>query len=100
MSDQLTERLNAILPKVTSPEFLSGSGIGKEVPFYIFDYPPEDELRVREHVRFLVEHIPKQRPGVRVGHVNLLALVVGYLKSRKLLERSLKMQAEKGDEHL
>lgn len=100
MSDRLTERLNAILPRVTSPEFLSGSGIGNEIAFYIFDYAPEDELRVREHVRFLVKHIPKQRPGLRVSHVNLLALVVDYLKSRNLLERSLKMQAEKGDEYL
>jgi hypothetical protein len=38
MSDRLTERLNAILPKITSPEFLSGSGIGNEIAFYIFDY--------------------------------------------------------------
>lgn len=100
MSDRLTERLNAILPRVTSTEFLSGSGIGNEIAFYIFDYPPEDELRVREHVRFLVEHVPKQRPGLRVSHVNLLTLVVDYLKGRNLLDRSIKMQAEKGDEHL
>ena len=46
MSETLNERLNKILPRVISDEFLSGSGIGNEIAFYIFDYPPADELRV------------------------------------------------------
>ena len=45
MSDPLNERLNKILARVISDEFLSGGGIGNEIAFYIFDYPPEDELR-------------------------------------------------------
>ena len=36
-----------------------GSGIGNEIAFYIFDYPPEDELRVREHIRFLLGPHPQ-----------------------------------------
>ena len=100
MTDALTERLNQILPKVTSDEFLSGSGIGNEIAFYLFDYPPEEELRVRDHVRFLLDHIPKQRPGLHLAHVNLLDFVIDYLKERKLLDRSLKMQREKGDKAL
>ena len=65
MSDRLRERLNAILPRVTSDEFLSGSGLGNELAFYVFDYPAEEELRVREDVAFLVEQIPRRRPGMR-----------------------------------
>ena len=76
MSDVLTERLNKVLRRVTDDDFLSGSGIGNEVAFYIFDYPPEDELRVREHVAHLLEHIPRQKPGLRVKHVNLFEFVL------------------------
>jgi hypothetical protein len=61
MSDPLNERLNKILPRVISDEFLSGSGIGNEIAFHIFDYPPEDELRVRDYLRTLLDHIPKSR---------------------------------------
>ena len=100
MTDTLTERLNQILPRVTSDEFLSGSGIGNEIAFYIFDYPPEEELRVRDHVRFLLDHIPRQRPGLRLAHVNLLDLVIDYLKERNLLDRAFAMQKEKGDKFL
>ena len=100
MSDPLNERLNKILPRVISDEFLSGSGIGNEIAFYIFDYPPEDELRVRDYLRTLLDHIPKQKHGLRVKHVNLFDFVLDYLKHRKLLDKAIQMQAEKGDEAL
>lgn len=97
MSDRLTDRLNEILPRITSDDFLAGKGLGNEIAFYIFDYPPEDELRVRDHVRFLLEHIPKQKPDLRVTHVNLFDLIIAHLKERNLLERSFQMQREKGN---
>jgi hypothetical protein len=100
MNDYLTERLNKILPRIISDDFLRGRGIGNEIAFYIFDYPPEDELRIREHIHFLLDHIPKQRPGLRVKHINLFGFILDYLKSRNLLEKALKMQREKGDEAL
>ena len=100
MSDPLNERLNKILPRVISDEFLSGSGIGNEIAFYIFDYPPEDELRVRDYLRTLLDHIPKQKHGLRVKHIDLFDFVLDYLKSRKLLDKAIQMQREKGDEAL
>ncbi len=100
MSDRLTEQLNQILPRVTSDDFLSGKGLGNEIAFYIFEYPPEEELRVREHVCFLLDHIPQRRPGLRVKHLNLFDLVLDYLRSRNLLDKALKMQQEKGDDAL
>lgn len=100
MSDQLNDRLNKILPRVTSTEFLSGSGIGNEIAFYIFDYSPEDEIKVRDHIRFLLEHIPSKKADLRVNHVNLFDFVLNYLKSRNLLDKSLQMQRDKGDEAL
>jgi hypothetical protein len=100
MSDSLNQRLNKILPKIISDDFLKGSGIGNELAFYIFDYPPKEELRVREHIRFLLGHIPKQRPGLRVRHINLFDFVLDYLKSRNLLDKAIQMQSERGNEAL
>ena len=50
----LDERLNKILPTLNSESFRQNRGLGNEVPFYAFDYAPEAELQVREHVNFLV----------------------------------------------
>lgn len=100
MSDQLTRRLNQILPKLTSADFLNAHGIGNEIAFYIFDYPPEDELRVREHIQFLLEHLPKNKPGLRVAHVNLFDFLIDYLRERKFLEKSFEMQRGSGNDAL
>lgn len=100
MSNSLTDRLNHILPTVISEEFLSGSGLGNEIAFHIFDYPPEEELRVREHIRFLLSHIPQRKPGLRVTHLNLFDFVLDYLQHRHLLDRAIQMQQEKGDDAL
>ena len=98
MSDHLTERLNRILQKLKSDELLSGSGLGNEIGFYVFDYPAEEELRIREHIQFLLDHLPKEKPGLRVKHVNLFDLVIDHLKSRNLLDRAIQMQRTEGDE--
>ncbi len=100
MTDSLTHKLNEILPKITSQDFLSGKGLGNEIAFYIFDYPPEEELQIRAHIEFLLAHIPKHSPGLRVSHVNLFDLVLDYLRERNLLEKSLRKQREEGDEAL
>ncbi len=98
--NNLDERLNKILDRVTSDAFLGGQGLGNEVPFYAFDYPPEDELKVREHVEFLKEAITRRRPELKVAFVNLFDLLLEMLKSRKLLDKSIDLQAQKGDDAL
>ena len=96
MSD-LNDRLNKILDRVTSEDFLSGRTLSGEIPFHAFDYPPEDELAVRQHVAFLLTQIPKKRPGLRIKHINLLALIVAHMRDRKLYDKSIELQKSKGD---
>jgi hypothetical protein len=100
MNELLKERLNKILPRLESKEFLENSGLGNEIGFYIFDYPPEDELAVRDHVKMILAQLAKKRPDLRVRHINLFELIVNYLKERNLLERAFTLQQQKGDEAL
>jgi hypothetical protein len=97
MTDGLTDRLNQILPTITAEAFLRGKGLGNEIAFYIFDYPPEAELRVREHLQFVLEHLPRTRPGLRVCHIHLLDFVLTYLRQRHLLDKAMAMQQTRGD---
>jgi len=98
MTNNFEERLNQILPRITSDDFLSGHGLGNEIAFFIFDYPPEEELRVRAHIGFLLGHIPKQKPDLNVEHINLFDFVIDHLKNRSLLDRTIDLQKTKGDE--
>jgi hypothetical protein len=94
------DRLDKILDRLMSEELLSNAGLGNEIGFYIFDYPPEHELEVREHIQFLLRQLPKRKPHLRFTHIHLFELMISYLKKRKYLEKAFKMQAEKGDDEL
>lgn len=100
MSDQFTKRLNKILPKITSDEFLGGKGIGNEIAFHIFDYPPEQELKIRQHIDFLLDHIQRIKPDLQVKHINVFDFILEYLEERGYLQKALLMQREKGNANL
>jgi hypothetical protein len=97
MSVSLTSRLDEILPRVTDPAFLSSEGIGNEIACYIFDYDAQDELGVREHIDWMMNRFASHYSELNVLHLNLLDVVLAYLESRGLLQKTLKMQATKGD---
>ena len=97
MNQKLQDRLNEIIPRLQDKGVLSGAGLGNEIGFYIFDYPPEDELEVREHLQFVIAHLAKVRPDLKIAHINLFELIIDYLRERKLLDRAIKLQREKGD---
>ncbi len=94
----LEERLNQILPRITSRELLHNIGLGNEIGFYIFDYPPERELQVREFLTFVCSQLEKKHPEIRFELINLFDLVISYLQERSLLDRVIKLNREKGDE--
>lgn len=97
MSETLHTRLNKVLDRLLEEDFLSGRGLGNEIAFYIFDYPPERELEVRDRIQVILRDIGKRRPDLRVSHVNLFDLVIDHLIERGLLDKSIEMQAKKGN---
>lgn len=99
MNLTLDERLNQILPRVTSRDFLDSKGLGNEIGFWIFDYPPDREMDVREFFTGTVlPALGKQVPAIRAGVVDLLKLVTDLLEERKLLDKAMDMQLSKGDD--
>jgi len=95
----LDERLNQIIPRITSRDFLDSKGLGNEIGFWIFDYPPERENDVRDFLKSTVLPVlSKQVPSIRAATVNLFTLVSELLEERNLLEKVMEMQQGKGDE--
>lgn len=97
MNHPLQNRLDQIEARITDSEFLATTGIGNEIACYIFDYPAEHELQVREHYRNLRSRLASHHGGVNVLHLDLLEVVLSYLESRGLLDRALDQQKSKGD---
>ena len=99
MKLSLDERLNQILPRLTSRDFLESKGLGNEVGFWIFDYPPEREMEVRGFVSGTVlPALARQVPPLNVAAIDLLQLVTGLLEERKLLDKVMAMQISKGND--
>ena len=97
MNEAFKQRLNQIVPRLLSKDLLEGSGLGAEIGFYIFDYPPELEPAVAEHIEFVKKEIAKKKPELVLEHINLFKFLVDYLKERKLLDVAMQMQRNKGD---
>jgi hypothetical protein len=99
MNFTLEERLNQILPRITSKDFLDSKGLGNEIGFWIFDYPPEREMDVRGFLSGTVlPALGKQVPPIKADSVDLLKLVTDLLEERNLLDKAMEMQKNKGDD--
>lgn len=99
MTLSFDERLNQILPRLTSRDFLDSKGLGNEIGFWIFDYPPDRERDMRSFLSGTVlPALSKQVPALRADTIDLLQLVTGLLEERKLLDKAMDMQKNKGDE--
>ncbi len=79
MNQKLHDRLNDIPGILLSKDFLEKKGLGGDLSFWIFDYPPEDELQVRDYFVFLLNMLDKK-------HSHLHARLRG--RSHRINQRS------------
>lgn len=78
------EHLFAVL---SGKRFLQMEGLGNEVPFFIYPYPPEDALAVAQLKKRIKNKLSQM--GIRVQEINLYDLSVEILKDRGVWERVL-----------
>jgi len=50
MTDDFRTRLNRIMGRITSDDFLANNGLGNEIGFWIFDYSPDHEMEMRSFI--------------------------------------------------
>lgn len=94
------ERLNAALDRLLSPELLNNAGAGNDAGFHVFDYPPEQEPRVRVFIQTAIDLLRKQRPNLRICHTHLFRLLIDYLRDRNFYEKTFRCQRDEGDQAL
>jgi hypothetical protein len=99
-NDNFEKRANKILSTITTAEFLSKKGLGNEIPFYVFDYPPDKELEMRRQIGIIIEHLQKHHSHIKFVHINLFKTMISYLKEIGILEKSFEMELQKGSEKL
>ena len=94
----LKKRISQLKSKLLNSEFYEHKGLGNEVPFYIFDYEPSDEVLLRNQIKYLAHEDLEVKEKVIL--VDLFDLIVEELKSKNYIEKTIKLEKKKGKEAL
>lgn len=93
------QRLDEILPKITEDKFRENKGLGNEIGFYIFDYEPENEILVRDRVKFIKEKA-KGAYGINIVEFDLYEIILETLDEKGYLKKNFQMEEKRGSEQV
>jgi hypothetical protein len=95
-SNELTKQEEHLLAVLSGKRFLQMEGLGNEVPFFIYPYPPEDAFAVAQAKKRIKNKLGNKGIGVR--EINLYDLSVEILKERGVWERVLAAEPDQDKE--
>ncbi len=96
----LEERLDKAEQLIQRPSFRQNKGLGNEVGYYIFDYPAEEELLVRDRIARMKEKNEASADEYRIVVYDLYELMIGILKEKGYLEKCCDFEKKKGFERI
>ena len=92
----LTERLDQMEAAIRKPSFRQSSGRANEVNYWVFDYPPEKELEVRERVEYLKKKNAKGVDGFELVVFDLYDIIIDFLEEEEFLEQCYRFAKRRG----
>ena len=96
----LEERLDQAETIIQTESFRRNKGLGNEVGYYIFDYPPEKELVVRERIAYMQGKNNRGTDGFELKVFDLYDLVIDILEAEGFLEQCFRFEQKKGMERI
>ncbi|END9089490.1 TPA: DUF1788 domain-containing protein [Yersinia enterocolitica] len=98
MNDPILDyRLKQLEERIGDDRFLKNQGSGNEIGFWIFDYPAQQELQVREYLAFLFKKLEKK---YTFKQLNIFQVIIDMLEERKLFDRVCQRETVLGLETL
>ena len=92
----LEERLDKAEAMIKKPSFRKNKGLGNEVGYYVFDYPPEQELLVRERVEYIRKKNEQSDDEYRIVVFDLYEIIIEILKEKGYLEKCYEFEKKRG----
>ena len=92
----IEERLDLAERVIKSPNFRQNKGLGNEVGYYVFDYPAEQELIVRERIEYMKAKNAKSSDGFELVVFDLYDVIIDLLEKEDFLEQCFKFEKTKG----
>lgn len=95
MADQ-NKRLDEMERAIKNPAIRQSSGRANEVNYWVFDYPPEYELVVRNRIEYLKNKYSNGSAGFNLIVFDLYDIIIDYLESKSFLEKCDEFENKKG----
>jgi hypothetical protein len=92
----LEQRLDQAEEIIKRPNFRENKGLGNEVGYYIFDYPAEQELLVRERIRQIVNKNKKSHDLFTIEVFDLYEIIIDTLIEKGFFDKCVEFEKEKG----
>lgn len=83
----LTARLDAMEAAIKKPSFRQSSGKANEVNYWIFDYPPEKELEVRERIEYMKNKNQKGTDEYQLVVFDLYDIIIDFLERKNFIDK-------------
>ena len=96
----LNDRLDEMEEKIKSPKIRQSSGRANEVNYWIFDYPPERELEVRERIKYMQNKNAKGGDEFELVVFDLYDIIIDFLEKNDFMEECYKFEQKKGIERI
>ena len=96
MMASIQKRLDEMEAAIKKPSFRQSSGRANEVNYWVFDYPPEYELEVRERVEYLKKKNQKGVDGFELVVFDLYDIIMDYLEKEDFLEQCYRFEKRRG----
>jgi hypothetical protein len=96
----LSERLDKMEEAIKKPSFRQSSGRANEVNYWVFDYPPERELEVRERIKYMQNRNSKGGEEFELVVFDLYDIIIDFLKENDFMEECYKLEKKKGIERI
>lgn len=96
MMADIEERLNQMEERIRKPSFRQTKGKANEVNYWVFDYAPEDELKVRERIAYMKEKNQKGTDGFSLVVYDLYDLIIEHLQNKKFMEKCYAQEERRG----
>lgn len=96
----LDERLDKAEEMIQKPSFRENKGLGNEVGYYIFDYPAEKELYIRERIEYIKKKSENSDDDFKVVVFDLYDIMIDILIKKGYLEKCYQFEKTKGFERV
>lgn len=96
----LNKRLDDMEEAIKKTSFRQSSGRANEVNYWIFDYPPERELEVRERIKYMQKKNSKGGEDFTLVVFDLYDIIIDFLEKNGFMEECYKFEQKKGLERI